>query len=517
MKVLTASDSKFIAFDDAAGHFAKLRHAGRRIVQCHGTFDLVHPGHIVHFEEARALGDILVVTLTAEKFVNKGPGRPFFDDAMRTRWLGALACVDYVVVIPFPAAVEAIEAVRPHVYCKGTEYADQANDVTGNIADDVSTVRRCGGEMAYVGSVVHSSTKLLNRHFSPYPPAVQKFCENVAAECPPREFRRIVESFAKLKVLVIGDIIFDKYTTVEVQGLTAKDRILSGRHVEESMQAGGSLAVLRHLREFTPQVKLIGLAGTEPWLNDTLAQYLQPGEDAVVRAKSFTTVVKQRFVESKGTGKGVNKLFSINYLNKEAPAPDVQKALLARIAAEIDEADLVLVMDFGHGLMEDKVRELVQRRANFLAVNCQTNSANHGFNVINRRYLRADAFTLDQAEIQLATGSRDLDYGDALADLAHGFQSRYAWLTRGATETLGRNCRKEPCACAPFESSPVDTVGAGDAFCAVASLAAVSGVPLPVATFMGQLAGAQAVKVLGNTEPINKGRFLKAGQSMLTL
>ena len=517
MPVLTSTESKIIAFDDAAGHFAKLRHSGKRLVQCHGTFDLVHPGHIVHFEEARALGDLLVVTLTGEKFVNKGPGRPFFDDAMRTRWLAALACVDYVVIIPFPAAIEAIEVVRPAFYCKGKEYAEQSNDVTGNIADDVATVNRLGGEIRYVGSIVHSSTKLLNRHFDPYPPEVKAFCKLVAADCPPRDFRRMVESFAKLKVLVIGDIIFDKYTTVEVQGLTAKDRILSGRYIDENMQAGGALAVLRHLREFTSQVKLIGLAGTEPWLNDTLAHYLNPGEDAVVRAKSFTTVVKQRFVESKGDGKGVNKLFSVNFLNKAAPSPAVQKALLSRITSEVDEADLVVVMDFGHGIMEERIRELVQRRANFLVVNCQTNSANHGFNVINRRYTRADAFTLDQTEIHLAAGSRDLDYGDALTSLADTFQSRYAWLTRGATETLGRNCRHETCACVPFECSPVDTVGAGDAFCAVASLAAVSGAPLPVATFMGQLAGAQAVKIIGNTEPINKGRFLKAGLSMLTV
>ena len=512
----TSPDSKIIAFDDASAVFAKLRHAGRRIVQCHGTFDLVHPGHIVHFEEARALGDVLVVTLTGEKFVNKGPGRPFFDDAMRTRWLAALGCVDHVVVIPFPAAVEAIECVRPNIYCKGREYADQTNDVTGNIADDVATVRRVGAEIQYVGSVVYSSTQLINRHFDPYAPEVKSFCAEVAAECPPRDFRRMVESFAKLKVVVIGDIIFDKYTTVEVQGLTAKDRILSGRHVSENLQAGGSLAVLRHLREFTPHVKLIGLTGTESWLNETLADYLLPGEDAVVRAQEFTTVVKQRFVEPKSDGKGLSKLFSVNHLNKEPPSPGVQKAVLQRIATEIDEADLVLVMDFGHGLMEEKIREFVQRRAEFLAVNCQTNSANHGFNIINRRYARADAFTLDQAEIQLATGRRDQDFGEALTELATTFRSRYAWLTRGATETIGRNCRRELCSCTPFEQSPIDTVGAGDAFCAVASLAAVSGAPLPLATFMGQLAGAQAVKVVGNTFPVQKACFLKAGLSMLT-
>ena len=84
-------------------------------MQCHGTFDLIHPGHIVHFEEARALGDALVVTITGEKFVNKGPGRPYFNDQLRSRWLAALECVDHVVVVPHAAAVEAILAMRPEI------------------------------------------------------------------------------------------------------------------------------------------------------------------------------------------------------------------------------------------------------------------------------------------------------------------------------------------------------------------------------------------------------------------
>src|SRR6185312_807021 len=124
--------SKILAFEDAAGVFARLRKQGKALVHCHGTFDLIHPGHIVHFEEAKALGDILVVTITGEKFVNKGPGRPYFNDQLRSRWLAALGCVDYVVVIPFAAAVEAIECVRAQFYCKGREYADPTADLTGN-------------------------------------------------------------------------------------------------------------------------------------------------------------------------------------------------------------------------------------------------------------------------------------------------------------------------------------------------------------------------------------------------
>jgi cytidyltransferase-like protein len=509
------SHDKILSFERAPSLFASLRQEGKKIVQCHGTFDLIHPGHIVHFEEARGLGDVLVVTVTGEKFVNKGPGRPFFNDQLRSRWLAALACVDYVVVVPYAAAVEAIECVRPTYYCKGREYESAENDVTGNILDDVAAVRRMGGEMRYVGSVIFSSTKLLNEHFDPYPSEVKTFCRAVAQECSPARFREIVEGFKNLRVLIIGDVIFDRYTTLEVQGLTSKNRILSGRFVADDMQAGGALAVYRHIREFTDQVKLVGLVGTESWLENTLATFIEPEGDGLVRSPEFTTVVKQRFVEPRTEGKELSKLFSVNFINKRAPSPALQQTLIDRLTEEIDRYDLVLVMDFGHGVMEDPVRDFVQKQARFLAVNCQTNSNNHGFNIINRRYSRANVFTLDQAELTLAAGRRELDYGKELTALAQQLGSRYAWLTRGATETIGRNCVKDISSCAPFERSVVDTLGAGDAFCAVASLAATSGVPLNVATFMGQLAGAQAVKIVGNSEPIRKPRLLKAGMTML--
>jgi cytidyltransferase-like protein len=508
---------KIISFDHAATLCADLRRQGKTIVQCHGTFDLIHPGHIAHFEEARALGDVLVVTITGEKFVNKGPGRPYFNDQLRTRWLAALQCVDHVAVVPFPAAEEAIRCVRPHFYCKGREYADPMSDLTGNFTHDIEAVQEVGGEIRYLGSILFSSTKLLNQHFDPYPENVKAFCQLVARECTPTRFREVVEDFQKLRILVVGDIIFDRYTTLEVQGLTSKSRILSGRYVGDDLQAGGALAVYRHLREFTPHVRIAALAGTEPWLADKLPEFLHPEGDLLVRSPEFTSVVKQRFVEPRVEGKELQKLFSVNFIDRHPPAEKLQRQLLDRIAGEIANYDVVLVMDFGHGVLEDLVREYVQEKAPFLAVNCQTNSNNHGFNILDRRYRRADAFTLDQAELQLAVGRRSMDYARELTKLARDLGSSYGWLTRGAHETLGRNCVKEVSACPPFERVVVDTLGAGDAFCSVATLAAASRLPLNLATFMGQLAGAQAVKIPGNAEPIRKTRLLKAGVSMLAV
>ena len=70
--------NKIISIDEAKKLFSQLRSKGNKIVQCHGVFDLLHVGHLKHFREARTFGDILVVTITPDEFVNKGPGRPAF-------------------------------------------------------------------------------------------------------------------------------------------------------------------------------------------------------------------------------------------------------------------------------------------------------------------------------------------------------------------------------------------------------------------------------------------------------
>lgn len=505
-----------LPFDDAPRVLAAARAEGKRIVQCHGTFDLVHPGHVVHFEEAKALGDLLVVTITAEPFVNKGPGRPYFGDQLRIRSLAALASVDYVVVVPYPAAVEAIECVRPDVYCKGKEYEDPDTDVTGNIHDDISTVKRLGGEIAYVGSVTFSSTRLLNQSFDTYGDDVKAFCSTLAAECSSDDFRKVVDSFEDVRVLVVGDVIFDRYSTVTVQGLTSKNRIMSGRFHREELQAGGSLAVFRHILQFAPRAKLVGLVGTEPWVEEELSRYVNADEDEVLRVPEFTTVVKQRFVEPLSEGKELTKLFAVNYIDAQHPTSDVAKAVQGRIAGLIGESDLVLAMDFGHGTMDAGVRNLVQDEARFLALNCQTNSNNHGFNVINRQYRRADSFSLDQTEMCLACGLRRPHFRQELRRLQSQLGAKYAWLTRGATETIGLKQGEDPCGCPPLERVVVDTVGAGDAFCAVSSLAAVRDLPIGLATFVGQLAGAQAVRITGNREAVDKPRLVKGGQAMLS-
>ena len=108
---------KILSFENAPGVIEDARAGGKTVVQCHGTFDLLHPGHIIHFQEAKALGDILVVTITDEQHVNKGPGRPYFNDQLRSQSLAALSFVEYVGLVPYPA-LRTPSMCPPDVYCK---------------------------------------------------------------------------------------------------------------------------------------------------------------------------------------------------------------------------------------------------------------------------------------------------------------------------------------------------------------------------------------------------------------
>lgn len=346
--------------------------------------------------------------------------------------------------------------------------------------------------------------------------SVRAFCRHLAATVSPKDLREAVESFSSLKVLIIGDTIFDRYSYVKVQGLTSKNRIISGRYLGEETQCGGALAVFRHVKQFAPQVRFLSLVGAEDWVQPVLSEHLLPDQDLVLREECFTTIIKQRFVEPLSQGKELSKLFSVNYIDADPPPKSVQERLAKRISQEISKADLTLILDFGHGLFQAGIRQLVQETAPFLALNCQTNSNNHGFNIISRQYQRADAFSLDEQELMLACGHRHLDFAQELEALRLRLQAKYAWLTRGPVQTIGQLEGCPPSLCPPLENDIVDTIGAGDAFFSVAALAAARRLPIGLATFLGQLAGAQAVKIIGNARPISKATLLENGAALLS-
>jgi rfaE bifunctional protein nucleotidyltransferase chain/domain len=144
----------------------RLKRAGERIVLCHGCFDLMHPGHIKYFQAAKRMGDILVVTVTPDEYVDKGPDRPVFNQSLRADSIAALECVDYVAINKWPTAEETLKLLKPHIYVKGQEF-EALQDKTGKLQKEYKVLEEIGGEMKFTHEIVFSSTELLNKHFNP--------------------------------------------------------------------------------------------------------------------------------------------------------------------------------------------------------------------------------------------------------------------------------------------------------------------------------------------------------------
>lgn len=130
-----------------------------KVVLAHGCFDLLHLGHIRHLTEARKLGDKLIVSVTSDRFVNKGKNRPRFTEVERAEALSALACVDEVKINDSADAVLMIEHVKPAFYVKGIDYAEKDDD---GLARESYAVAACGGEVVFTSTQKWSSTELMD-------------------------------------------------------------------------------------------------------------------------------------------------------------------------------------------------------------------------------------------------------------------------------------------------------------------------------------------------------------------
>lgn len=156
---------KIVELGKLAKTVGDLKDKGKSIVLCHGCFDLMHPGHIKYFQSAKKMGDILIVTLTPDEYVDKGPGRPVFNQNLRADSIAALECVDYVAINLWPTAENTLRMLRPDIYVKGQEF-EKLEDKTGKIQREFEVLKEIGAEMRFTHEIVFSSTRLLNEHFT---------------------------------------------------------------------------------------------------------------------------------------------------------------------------------------------------------------------------------------------------------------------------------------------------------------------------------------------------------------
>lgn len=497
----------------------KFRDQNKTVVLCHGVFDLLHYGHIEHLQEAKSQGDILVVSVTAAKYVNKGPGRPYFNDRQRMSFLASIEFVDYVLLSEAVTVHDIVKYVQPDIYVKGSEYAVAQNDVTGNINSEQEIVEKYGGRIYFTKGEVYSSTKLLNKFFGALPDNVIKESQDLRKKYSDNIFEQIraqIDDFKNLNILVVGDIIIDDYIFCKVQGLTMKDSVMSTLFDFKERYAGGSLAIAKHLANFAGKVTVLSQMGLEQDIFDFIRSNMSSVECRIIQSKNFITPVKLRYLKRHNLRQEYDKLFSINRLLNPKDIKQVDYTDFNRTLEElIPLYDVIVICDYGHGLLQNESIRLAQEKAKFLAVNCQTNSSNYGMNLITK-YKRADVFVVDERELNLACGQSFEDNDVLLSNLFHRLGSKYAFLTQGASGALGMTDRdKSQMSAATLHVK--DTVGAGDAFYSLALMAAAKNMPVDCATLISNLAGAIKTNLLGNSKSVEKVDLLKFLNTVLNV
>jgi len=513
------NDNKIIAKENFIRLREKFRSEKKTVVLCHGVYDLLHYGHIEHLQEAKEQGDILVVSVTAAKYVNKGPGRPYFNDQQRMAFLASLEIVDYVVLSEAVTVNEVVKYVQPDIYVKGQEYAASQNDITGNIDVEQATVEKYGGKIYFTQGAVYSSTKLLNNFFDALPEKVvnesRVLKEKYGVDLVDK-IRGMVNDFAKLKVLVVGDIIIDDYVFCKVQGLTTKDEAISTRYDFKERYAGGALAIARHLANFAGQVTLVSMMGQEKELKKYIDKTMTKIRMEIVEDDGFITPLKLRYLKRHPQRQEYDKLFSVNRLVEGNQVKKIDyKPFYRQLEKLLPQYDLVVVCDYGHGLFDENSIQILENNARFLAVNCQANSSNYGMNIITK-YKRADSFVVDERELRLAFGQALIEPKELLQQLAEKLHTKYAWVTLGATGALGK-MKDEKSMMSAVTLHVKDTVGAGDAFYSLAALSAVANIPIDLATLLSNIAGAIKTNLVGNSKPIEKIDLLKYLSTILNV
>ncbi len=505
------SAGKILVLQELAEKARMLREQGKRVVLCHGTFDLMHTGHIRYLQRARQEGDVLLVTVTGDAYVNKGPGRPVFNEQLRVENLAALACVDFVAINHAVSAVEALHQVRPNIYAKGSEYRSHGDDVTGNISLEQKAVEEHGGQVFYTDEITFSSSNLLNSHFDIFPPQVKEFLADFRERWPEREVQGMIASLTDMKVLVVGDAIIDQYHYTSPLGQTGKGSFLAVRYETEEQFAGGAIAVANHIAGFVEKVTLLtGLGAVDSHEGFIREKLLKNVESQFFTFADAPTVTKRRFVDG-----DLLKLFEVYYCHDNPVDAVLEEKICQWLKVNIADYDVVVVPDFGNGFITKRMIDVFSDKARFLAVNTQINSGNRGYHVIHR-YPRADFASLNEPELRLAAHNRSDPLELVSEQVGARVGVKQLAVTRGTRGvTMYERGRKVFHKIPALSTKVVDRVGAGDAFLSLAGLCAAKGLDAEVAAFVGSVAAAMEVQVVCNREPVSPIGLSKYVSSLL--
>jgi len=492
---------KIVKKDELLGRMQAARIAGQTIVHCHGCFDIVHPGHVRYLEFARRQGDLLIVSLTGDSQITKGDQRPYIPEELRAENLAALSAVDLVYIDPHPTAAELLSELRPDVYVKGREY-ERSGDP--NFVAEREIVTRYGGRVVFSsGDVVFSSSRLIDA----LDPDRSLESERLTLICRRQGLDRastegLLASLANLRVLVVGDVVLDRYVLCDATELADEAAIMSLSRLEERVYVGGAGIVARHSAGLGATTYLLSsCAGDEA---SSMARRVFENESVQARLTPCRSSLpeKTRYLVD------TTKLLRVEQGASHPLDSTAQREAAGWVESIAAGLDAVIFCDFGYGTITggllDQMRNVLSGQSPIISADVSGPRA--------RLLQFKRAALLCPTERSLRSALHDFDRGlSAVAwEALEQTQARHLLVTLGKKGLVVFD-RQSQDADRPewrgrlrseylpsLAERVIDPLGCGDALLATTTLLMAAGASLMQAAYLGSAAAAIAIARLGN-------------------
>jgi len=465
----------------------------KKVIMCHGTFDIVHPGHVRHLLYAKTKGDILVASLTADAHILKANFRPFVPQDLRAFNLAALECVDYVVIDLEPKPLKNIEIIQPDFFAKGYEYTKDG--IHPKTFEEKAVVEAYGGEIIFTpGDIIYSSSHIIENT----PPAIAPERLMTLLEAEKLDFddlRKQLDKLAGLKVHVIGDTIIDSYTQCTMIGGMTKTPTMSVRFEEQQDFLGGAGIVAKHLRAAGADVTYSTVIGADNLGAFALDNLKAAGVNCQPIADSTRPTTNKNAIVAGGY-----RLLKVDKVDNRS----ISDKIVGQLAEQIrdTDADVVVFSDFRHGIFNRNTIAAMQAalpKNTYKVADSQV--ASRWGNILE--FVGFDLITPNEREARFALGDQDSTIRPLARELYARAECKTLILKLGERGILTYRSLNplDPRAffnVDSFVDHVVDAVGAGDALLAYASLVMATTGNEVVASIIGTLAAGIECEMDGN-------------------
>ena len=475
----------------------------KKVIMCHGTFDVVHPGHIRHLLYAKTKAGLLIASLTGDEHIKKGNMRPYVPEDLRAVNLAALEMVDFVVIDREPTPLKNLAIIKPDYFAKGYEYT--AGQVHPKTKEEIDILDSYGGEMLFTpGDIVYSSSALIE--LAPPSIAIEKLLTLMQAEGVTfADLRETLQKLDGLKVHVVGDTIVDSYTYCSMAGGMTKTPTMSVRLDSKVDYVGGAGIVAKHLRAAGAKVTFSTVLGDDELgkfvLNDITSADIEclPITDVTRPTTNKNAIVVQNY-----------RLLKVDTVDNRSISEKIITKLQKQIADT--KVDAIAFCDFRHGIFNRAtVPELSKVIPDGVFKVADSQVASRWGNILE--FQNFDLITPNEREARFALGDQDSVVRPLALELHQKSNCKTLILKCGdrGIITYRSNSPVDYRAFFNIESfadNIVDAVGAGDALLSYATLAMVATGNEVIASILGNMAAGIECEHDGNW-PVTKDLMLQ--------